>query len=226
MRLALFFCLLLCAQFATAATYHVHGECEKEVVSDRASLTVGVSTTDKAAAKAQEKSAKVYEAILAKIKAAKLSEEEIQTDSIQLYEDFDWSKGKKSSRGFVSSMTLRVSTADFTKLSQLMPAFTELGANQIGDLNLFVSKAVMKKAYRECLGLAGLEAREKAQAIQKEFSRSTLSLVEIRESSVASYHPPYAMKSAMMESSDAAVAPSIEAGKQKITVKVDAQFKD
>ena len=226
MRLAMVLCFLLCAQFVSAATYHVTGECEKEVVSDRASLTVGVSTTDKVAAKAQEKSAKVYEAILTKIKAAKLAEEEIQTDSIQLYEDFDWSKGKKSSRGFVSTMILRVSTSDFTKLSQLMPAFPELGATQIGELSLYVSKTVAKNAYKECLALAGLEAREKAQAIQKEFSKSSLSLADIRESSVTSYHPPYAMKSAMLESSDAAVAPSIEAGKQKITVKVDAQFKD
>lgn len=226
MRLFFILGFSICSLAASAATYHVTGGCEKEVVSDRASLTVGVSTTEKAAVKAQEKSAKVYEALLAKIKAAKLSEEEIQTDSIQLYEDFDWSKGKKSSRGFVSSMTLRVSTSDFTKLSQLMPAFTELGATQIGDLNLFVSKSVMKKAYRECLALAGLEAREKAQAIQKEFSKSSLSLVEIRESSVNSYSPTYAMKSAMLESSDAAAAPSLEAGKQKITVKVDAQFKD
>ena len=226
MRLFFILGFSICSFAASAATYHVKGECEKEVISDRASLLVGVSTTEKAAAKAQEKSSKVYEALLAKIKAAKLSDEEIQTDSIQLYEDFDWIKGKRSSKGFVSTMNLRVSTSDFSKLSQLMPTFTELGATQIGDLSLYVSKAVAKKAYQECLAMAGIEAREKASAIHKEFSKSSLVLVEIKESTSTSYNPPFAMKSAMLESSDAVAAPSIEAGKQKITVKVDAQFKD
>ncbi len=226
MRLFVIFGFVVHALSLSAATYHVRGECEKEVLSDRSSLVVGVSHNDKSAAKAQEKSSKVYDALLAKIKASKLADEEIQTDSIQLYEDFDWIKGKKNSKGFVSTLSLRVSTSDFTKLSQLIAHFAELGATQIGELSLYVSKAVAKRAYQECLGEAGREAREKANAIHKEFSKSELKLLELKEVSYSVYSPPFAMKSAMMEASEAPSSPGIEAGKQKITVKVEAQFKD
>ena len=151
MRIIVLISFILLPLTLNAATYQVRGECEKEVLSDRASMTVGVTSTDKVAAKAQDRSTKTYEALLAKIKAAKLAHEEIQTESIQLYEDFDWIKGKKNSRGFISNMTLRVSTSDFSKLSSLIPSFTELGATQVGELSLFVSKAVAKKAYQDCL---------------------------------------------------------------------------
>lgn len=56
---------------------------------------MGITSADKLAAKTQERSTKIYEALLTKIKAAKLSHEEIQTEAIQLYEDFDWIKGKR-----------------------------------------------------------------------------------------------------------------------------------
>lgn len=206
MKICLSLTIMLLSHTLLAATYHVRGECEKDVLSDRASVTVGVTSTDKLAAKAQERSAKTYDALLSKIKAAKLAHEEIQTESIQLYEDFDWIKGKKNSRGFISNMTLRVSTSDFSKLSGLIPSFTEMGATQVGELSLFVSKAM---------------------ALHREFSKSSLKLEEMKEISSSSYRPPLAIKSAMvMEASDSSVAPSIEGGKQKISVQVMAQFKD
>lgn len=222
------FCFFLLLSLSVeAATYHVQGECEAELTPDRASVSLGVTKTDKSAVRAQAQNTEVYNKLVEKIKATKLAHEELKTTGVYLYEDFDWIKGKRSSKGFVSSLSLTLSTSDFAQLSSLIAELPALGASSVGQLNLYVSSTVERKAYQDCLSTAAQHARQKAQAMQKGFGSSSLKLKELRESTSPGYAQPYALKSAMaMEASDASPAPSIEAGKQRISVKIDAIFED
>jgi uncharacterized protein YggE len=116
-----------------------------------------------------------------------------------------------------------MSTSDIPKASELMPQLVKLDATEVGQLSLFVSSEKWREAYLQCLGQAGLDAREKAEQLKSGFGKGSVEVVELAEVALASAPMPF-MK-AMRSDMAAEAAPGIEAGKQKVQVKVQGKFK-
>ncbi len=223
--LRILFVILFFSVSAHAGEVTVFGKCEKSVLPDRVALTFSAEHTASTTVQAQRKTTEIYEAIRNEIKKMNFKDQELQTESINVYEDVDWSNNKKTSRGFKSSMSLKFITSEIDRAGSVIPAVLKVGAQGMGQLQLFLSDETYDKAYKDCLSVALASAQDKAKRLLKGHSVGDLKLLEAVEGqNMASGSRPFMMK-AMNAVAEMDSAPGLETKGQKIEVSVTAKFK-
>lgn len=136
-------------------TISVSGEGKTNAVPDVARLSFGIQTERKQTAK--EVVAEVSEAMtkaLAAVKAAGIQEKDIRSENFSVNPVYDWSERGQIFRGYQAQQSLRVTVRDLDKVSAVLQAATDSGANQAGGVEFTVDDPEAKRS----------EAREKAIA--------------------------------------------------------------
>lgn len=205
----------------------VSGKCQKRVDPDRARLNFSSEVTQPTAEDAQKKVNQMYDRVRASVKKLNFKDLEIQTESISVNEDIDWSGGKRKSKGYRAQAMIEVTTSELDRIGEAVPVAIKAGANAVGGLALFLSNDLFEKSYQDCLGEAVKNSRLKAEKILSAQSKKVLDVLEIIEGERLQQWPqPVYAKMAMAESTDArSSAPQIESKKQAIDVSVTAKYK-
>jgi uncharacterized protein YggE len=209
-------------------TISVNGEGKITATPDIAQLSFGVQTGPQPTAKAaMEKLQKSMNAAFDAVKALGVEEKDISVQSLWLNPSYDWSNGKQTLRGYEANQSLNVKVRDLDKVSDVLSAATNAGANQAGGVQFTIDDTEVLQA----------QAREKAiESAQAKAEELALQLgVELGDlqgfsEGGGSYPPmPYMAKGMMMESAvgmggggDAGVP--LPAGEQEITVNVSLTF--
>ncbi|MBI5794482.1 SIMPL domain-containing protein [Candidatus Uhrbacteria bacterium] len=144
----------------TTASISVSGEGKSQAMPDIAELSFGIQVQRQTTAKqAMDILGKGMEKILAAVKKAGIEDKDINTQSLSLNPSYDWTTGQQVMKGFDASQSLTVKVRDLDKVSDVLAAATNAGANQAGGVNFTVDDPEKARA----------EAREKAieQAQQK-----------------------------------------------------------
>ena len=130
-------------------TINVSGQSELLAKPDEAEVWAGISIVKDTADEAQNEANKVINDIVDGLKAKGINEKDIQTESLNLYEERTWTENEGSKlEGWRATQTLKVKTTDLSKVGDIVDAAVDNGANQIQNINFQLSDA-KEAEYRE-----------------------------------------------------------------------------
>ena len=188
------FAMLLClailalgtgAALAEGTKLTVSGSGTVLVESDLAVVTVGVreASTDVLVAQStvNEKIAAIKQALL----EAGAKESEINTDSINIYANYDYSDNTEVIVGYTANNTLSVRTTDIDNVGALIDAAFAAGANTLDNVQFTVQDD--SEAREQALTKAVEDARRKADVLAAAAGMQIASIASIAESGVYTY---------------------------------------
>lgn len=188
------FAMLLClailalgtgAALAEGTKLTVSGSGTVLVESDLAVVTVGVreASTDVLVAQStvNEKIAAIKQALL----DAGAKESEINTDSINIYANYDYSNNTEVIVGYTANNTLSVRTTDIDNVGALIDAAFAAGANTLDNVQFTVQDD--SEAREQALTKAVEDARRKAEVLAAAAGLQIASIESIAESGVYTY---------------------------------------
>ena len=188
------FAILLClailalgtgAALADGTKLSVTGSGTVLVESDLAIVTVGVQETSKDVLEAQstvnEKIAAIKQALL----DAGVEESEINTDSINIYANYDYSDNTEVIVGYTARNSLSVRTTDMDNVGSLIDAAFVAGANTLDNVQFTVQDDT--QAREQALTMAVEDARRKADVLASAAGLQVASIERISEGGVSVY---------------------------------------
>lgn len=188
------FVMLLClailalgtgAALAEGTKLTVSGSGTVLVESDLAVVTVGVreASTDVLVAQStvNEKIAAIKQSLL----DAGAKESEINTDSINIYANYDYSDNTEVIVGYTANNTLSVRTTDIDNVGALIDAAFAAGANTLDNVQFTVQDD--SEAREQALTKAVEDARRKADVLAAAAGLQIASIASIAESGVYTY---------------------------------------
>ena len=181
--------LALCAGPALAegegTKLSVSGNGTVLVESDLAIVTVGVreASADVLVAQAtvNEKIAAIKQALL----DAGVQETEINTDSINIYANYDYSDNTEVIVGYTANNSLSVRTTDIDNVGALIDAAFAAGANTLDNVQFTVQDDT--QAREQALTMAVEDARRKADVLASAAGLQVASIERISEGGVSVY---------------------------------------
>lgn len=168
---------------------NTQGNSEVNVNPDEAEVVVGISILKDSAADAQNEANTVTNSIINSLKAEGISEENIQTEQLSLYEEYDWSKETRETLGWRATQTLRVKTTDLSNVGTIVDIAVENGANQISSIDFGLSSEKEQEYKTEALADATKNAKEKAETIASSLGAKLGNIKSVSESGF--YYTPY-----------------------------------
>lgn len=189
---------------------------------DIAEVSAGVSTRAPTAVAAMQQNAQAMTAVVARLKALGIAEDDIQTAGISLNPQYDYNSNTQSQvfRGYVASNRVSVKLRQVANTGTVLDALVAAGANDIGGPVFSVDddSAQRDEARRNAL--------QRAQAQASEYARLSgytgVRLLEISES-LAGFQPPmpYAVKLEAAQAASTPVQPGLVGTVVNLTVKYE-----
>jgi len=191
---------------------------------DIATVYAGVSTRAQTAVEAMQQNAKQMAAVVAKIKALGVAEDDIQTSGISLSPQYDYNQATQSQvfRGYVASNRVSVKLRKVDQAGKALDALVAAGANDIGgpDFSVDDDTAYRAEARRNALERAKNQATEYARLS----GYTGVRLLEINES-VSGRQPPMpvlrAYNAVAAEAASTPVQPGLVGTVVNVTVKYE-----
>lgn len=197
-----------------------------KVTPDFVSVYFNIDTSGITAKEASEKNAVIFDDLEKALVAKGLDQKEIQTQSYNVYPNYDYRNGNSVIDGYIASYSLKiqVDVADKQKIGEVIDAGIGAGAG-ISYLNFEISEENQSIYKIEAIKLATEDAKAKATALAEGSGSELGSLVSV-SSSDFNYVPWLAASSdAVKEESGSAIATSINPSEQEISATVTAIFR-
>ncbi len=176
-----------CAQEGN--TVNVQGNSELTVDPDNAEVSAGVSILKPTAEEAQSETNKAINNILTALKSEQISEEDIETQRLNLYEEKSWEDGKSISKGWRATQILKIKTTDLEKVGNIVDIAVSNGANQINNINFGLTEEKEQEYKKQALAEAGKNAKSKAETIAESLGLKLGKIKTVSESNY--YQRPY-----------------------------------
>lgn len=209
----------------TGQTIQAMGDAELTAMPDEASVYLQVQTKAKTATEAKDENSKVMEAVLENLDKIGIAKENIETENFNIYEDFDWNEGKQTSKGFVASNNIKISTKDFEIIGKIIDAGADEGA-LINSINFELSNKQENEYKAMVLAEASQDAKMKAESIAQGLGKDLGDLVSVASSDFG--WTPYPVYRGMATPADAgeakAAATNIEPQKLDVTASVTVVY--
>ena len=149
--------------------------------TDMATVTIGVTTQGKDAAKAQNDNAWVSNQIQAAVRGLGIAEKDIQTRNYSFYPNYSTDKDRRNEvTGYTVNNSVIVVVRDIKLTGKVIDAALNNGANEINSLDFSASdtKAVRKVALLNAVQ----DARDKADIIAKGLGKRIVGIQNVSES--------------------------------------------
>ena len=204
----------------------VTGTCHRELVPDKAQLNmVAQAINSRDLKSAVNEAVKSYEATRAQLQKLKLKDAEMTTSEYNVQPVYDWANNKQTLRGYQARIGLRFESSDIDRMGDVMAVAAENNMKDVGQWQLIISPAKYKQAAQECLAEAALDARANAEKMAGALGAKLGPILSLSQQ--GAYQPPVYPMARMMKaeamSTDVA-SPSIDAGKQEISISINASF--
>lgn len=209
----------------TRNTITVAGEGKVVGIPDVANVDLGMTVERATVAAAQKENTRVMNELLQRLADAGVDKKDTQTTSYSVYPAYDWNNGKQTLRGYVVTQNVHVKIRDLDKVGDIIGKAGELGANQIGGISFSVDDPEQLKQQARVKALEN--AKSKAQALADIAGVRLRRVVSFDESfygppgPIPYYDKAYALG---MGGSEAAPAPSVEAGSSEINASVNLTY--
>ena len=162
-------------------TLSVDGQGTGTAAPDMATVTIGVTTQGKDAAKAQNDNAWVSNQIQAAVRDLGIEEKDIQTRNYSFYPNYSTDKDHRNEvTGYTVNNSVIVVVRDIKLTGKVIDAALSNGANEINSLDFSASdtKAVRKVSLLNAIQ----DARDKADIIAKGLGKRIVGIQNVSES--------------------------------------------
>lgn len=162
-------------------TLSIDGQGTGTAAPDMATVTIGVTTQGKDAAKAQNDNAWVSNQIQAAVRGLGIEEKDIQTRNYSFYPNYSTDKDHRNEvTGYTVNNSVIVVVRDIKLTGKVIDAALSNGANEINSLDFSASDT---KAVREVALLNAIQdARDKADIIAKGLGKRIVGIQNVSES--------------------------------------------
>lgn len=196
---------------------------------DEANVTLGIQVDKAPTAQdaLQQLNAKMTQVVSA-IKATGIPEEDIKTQSYNMYPNHDYTQGRDFVSGYNAMQNLVVKMRNIDKnkelTSQVVAAANNAGVNNVGNITFTVSdmNAIKQQARVKAIEDAKSKANELFQAAGVK-PKKIVSWYENNPGEGGGPQPMMA-ESAMNKDARSSVSPEIPAGNQEITVEMNVNY--
>ena len=207
-------------------TITANGISSIKVTPDIVTIYIGIETKGATSSEANNKNTEIYSKLKTSLMNLGFNKEEIQTQSFNIYPNYDYSSGNARITGYAASHSLKIEiTAEETeKIADIVDASLTAGAS-ISSVNFELSMEKQNEAKAEAIKLAAEDAKLKAEALAGGVGKKLGSLVSISSSDF--YYSPWNVYTADSYGSTAVkeAVTSITPSEQEITASVNAVFK-
>ena len=203
---------------AEPGTITVSGKAEIEATPDVVQIRIGVETQGRTPGVARDRNNEAVNATMAAITELGIPEEDIQTGSINLNTQHDYS-GNLS--GYQMSTSLNVTIREMEKAADVIDAAISAGSNDLGRVEYLVSNR--DELYNASLTQAVKLAREKAEALAALEGKTVGEVKSITEASDAvatAFNPD----TGGGDLRDLAKSTVIQAGRTSVSAEVSVVF--
>ena len=154
-------------------TLSVSGEGIIETSPDRATISIGVLTQDRDAARAQSSNAKSAQNVINSIAALGVERKNITTSDYNFRPTYRQDENHRNEiNGYEVSNTIYIVLDDLNLVGKVIDAALSNGANNINSLDFGIKNR--KKLQDEALILAIRDARQRAELVARELGKSTV----------------------------------------------------
>src|SRR3989338_10000427 len=176
-----------------SSTLNTDGTSELIFKPDQAKVWVGISILKPNAEDAQAEANKAIKNIIDGLRSKGIKEEDIQTESLNLYEEKDWTQTGSKSKGWRAAQTLKIKTTDFSKVGQIVDIAVKNGANEINNIEFSLSPEKEKEYKNQAIAEATAKAKAKAETMAKGLEAKLGKVISVSESNFNYYPYTYDM---------------------------------
>ena len=205
----------------------VRGIATRALTPDQTTIEFEVtSALDETARNAVRAGDRALRAIQSRLRAYRVSDDQLHTQRVSLREEYDWTEQGRVSLGFryTQSLTLQVEGTD--RAGQLIDRIVSAGDGAVSINNVSFLATGRAEAEREVLLAAMDDARATADAMAAQIGKEIVDTIEV---TVASALSPVAFVGRQESTSDNeaaadSIAPLIRAGQDDVQVSVVMKF--
>jgi uncharacterized protein len=179
----------------------VSGEGKIKVTPDQAYITVSIETKGTKAADVKKENDIAVEKVLQFVKRMKLPKEDVLTQRVNLYPNYDYEKKKHN---YLANQTIVILLKDLSKYDELSEGLIDAGVNRIDNVEFKSSK--LEQLQSDARKAAMKDAKQKAEDYVSVLNQKIGKALLINDNSQA-YYPQPMYKGAMMAMADEAGAP-------------------
>jgi len=207
----------------------VQGSATVHATPDLITVYYNIRTNGSTSAIAKDANTVIFNQLKNLIVTAGFSEDDLKTESYNIYPNTYWDGSKQKQDGYVAthSLKLEFSTEEIEKLSAIIDAGANAGA-RVSSFNFELTPKAQNAYKAEALKLASEDAQTKADAVASGFDKKTGKLISVQISEFGYY--PWNMYSSkggsMAEDSVGAREAAIQMtpSEQEISGSVSATF--
>ncbi|MCX6750875.1 MAG: SIMPL domain-containing protein [Candidatus Pacearchaeota archaeon] len=203
-----------------------------KVMPDLVTVYFSIETKGNTSSEATKANNDIYDDLIEEIIIAGFEEEDVKTESFNVYPNTYWEKDKMKTEGYIANHQLRVelSSDEISEVSSVIDAGVEAGAG-ISYINFELTQESQNKYKAQALKQASEDAMIKADAIASGVGKKVGELVSIQTSDFGYY--PWnvytASSGGAYREEDAIIAKeaatNIQPGEEEVTASVTATFR-
>jgi len=220
-------------EFEAQNTVTVFGEGEIYAKPDLAIVDFSVKSEAKTVNSAMEDNTKKMNGVITAIKTLGIEDKDLKTTSFNISPHYEWyyqetclyppcPSGQRVLVGYDVSQTLEVKIRNMTKIGDIIQGATSAGSNQAGDLQLTIDN--QNEVLRQAREQAIEKAKNKAKELSSQLGVKLVRIINFSESGASPFFPYPAERMLGKGGSEAAAAPQIETGQNKIAVTVSITY--
>jgi len=212
---------------STENTIQVQGLSTVKALPDLVGIYFNVDTSGTTSSEAASKNSEIVSNLTSSLEALGFTREQIQTQSYNVYPDYNYQNGQNILKGYKATHSIKVEMPanDSPMIGKVVDAGINSGAG-IGYINFELSQGNQNAYKAEAIKLAAQDATTKAQAIADGFDKKLGKLVS---TSVDNFgYVPWLAADFSTASGSAEIkqeATSIQPSEQEISASVTATFK-
>jgi len=193
------------------------GEAVLQRVPDRAWVTVAAESRARTPEEAQRANSTAMAAVTAKVRAAGVPAEAIQTVGYNLQPEFDYANGRQTLRDYLARNEIQIRVDALDRAGEIIAAAVGSGATNVSGIRFDLKDR--DAAERDAVSRAVADAVARAQAAAAGAHVTVDRIVRIEEQRDVSVPQPRPMAMMARQSAEAASVP-IEAGQIEIRARV------
>lgn len=207
---------------SAADLFTVSATGEADTTAQNASFSVGVTETADTAAEAQNQVNATMSQILTQIKALGITDTDIQTETVQVNPNYNFTTGSQSIDGYTASQNIRVN-APIDIANQALDAAVAQGANVITGISFELDDQDMTELEAKAREDGINKAKEKAQSIADAAGIKLGKIVNVMEFNEGGQPMPlYAERSVSMANDAQKI--DLQPGENKVRVNVTLYY--
>ncbi len=170
---------------------NVNGNARVSADPEKVEVYLGAETTASTAKKSQQDNANIMQAIRNSLFLIGISSDDIETTQYRLTVVQHWDKdtGKYVITGYKTTHIIKIESTDINKAGDIIDKAVQSGANKVNNVVFSLTDDKINEMRLEALRKAGINAKEKAEAIADSLGVNIKGLYRASESYV--YYRPY-----------------------------------